>query len=324
MSVQSPYSTVTRLPAYAGLVQRGEIGAVIQRLSASLDGCRLCPEMCGRSRRAAEDAGACGVTTRARVSWATSSVEELRVTGGLVGVIRAGESGVHCVECEQLTAPPADDHVIGNWTDVEELAGIFRMLEDRQCRAIHWVAATPCLPFLVAALEKAARRSLNVPIGLSTNGYIRSETVAVLDGLMDSYQVELSYADSSLASRPEYTEHALAALSEMYRQVGSDWLQASDGTLLRGLLVHVRVVPDELAGLRSTLESLATATGPDLTVCLRASPRLHTLGDVRRHVNPVRELSGFEWHVARSSLEEMLPGGRHLLVEPERFSECLS
>jgi putative pyruvate formate lyase activating enzyme len=247
-------------------------------------------------------------------------VEEFRITGGSVGVVRSGETGVHCVYCEQLAAPPGDGHVVGNWTGVDELAGILRMLEDRDCRAIHWVAATPCLPFLVSALAKAAKRKLSVPIGVSTNGYIRGGTLALLSGLIDSYQVELKYADSSDTALPEYAEHARLALKEMYRQVGSDWVQASDGTLLRGLLVHMRVYPDDLARLRSALGWLRTAIGRDVTVCLRASPRLHTLGDVDHHVDPVRSLSAFEWHVARSSLEEMLPGGRHLFLEPERFA----
>ena len=309
-----------RLPAYSRMAANGDLDAVAERLSASLSECRLCPGECGRNRSAGE-VGECGAAERARVSWSTTSVEEFQVTGGTVGVVRAGENGRHCVYCEQLAAQPCAGHVVGNWTSVDELAGIYRMLQDRGCSAIHWVAATPCLPFLVSALAKAMRRSLTVPIGVSTNGYVRAETLAQLSGVVDSYQVELKYAPKSHSELPDYADHARVALCEMYRQVGGEWVQAGDGTLLRGLLVHMRVVPDELSRLRAAFGWLAAAVGRDVAVCLRAAPRLHTLGEVSSHRDSIRPLSEFEWHVAYSSLEEMLPQGRHLYLAPERFAD---
>jgi putative pyruvate formate lyase activating enzyme len=48
--------------------------------------------------------------------------------------------------------------------------------------------------------------------------------------------------------------HARAAVAEMYRQMGDDLIPDERGLLRRGLVIRLLMLPNDLAGLRETLQ----------------------------------------------------------------------
>ncbi len=94
----------------------------------------------------------------------------------------------------------------------------------------------------------------------NSNGYDSLSVLQLLDGIVDIYLPDLKYADADIARRlsaaPDYPEVALAAIGEMYRQVGALQLDEED-IARRGVIVRHLVLPHNLAGTRDILRRLA-------------------------------------------------------------------
>ncbi len=150
-------------------------------------------------------------------------------------------------------------------------------LQAEGCHNINWVSPTHQVAALVRALLIAAERGLRLPIVYNSNGYDSPSALELLDGVVDIYMPDLKYADERVASDlsgvPSYPDAARRAVTEMFRQVGSEWTLASDGTLKRGLLVRLLILPDNLAGVPDSLEWLAAAISPWVTVSLMSQYR---------------------------------------------------
>jgi putative pyruvate formate lyase activating enzyme len=309
-------------PAYLRHPDASFLASRIEELRSVLSDCTLCQRSCHVDRLAAQ-VGACGASRHATASWSMSFADDFATVGGRGGAIFSGDNGLHCIYCDQAPQPTATEHQLGHRMDIDELAGLYRVLQDRGCTCLHWVSATADLPFLVAALRRAIERGLHLPIVYHTNGFDSPSTIEKLDGIVDSYQVELTY--SELGSRAQHDglsdrqSRSRSVLREMYQQIGAAWVRADDGSLLRGILMHVRVLPYDLAGLRNTLEWIANHLSRSAVVCLRAGARPHVeLHGPGRHQSRsvTRPLTQTEWELARWTLEETLPNGRHVLLEP--------
>jgi putative pyruvate formate lyase activating enzyme len=113
----------------------------------------------------------------------------------------------------------------------------------------------------------------DLPVVYNTNGYDAVDVLQLLDGLVRVYLPDLKYAQDDPAVRysaaPGYPDIALAAIREMYRQVGPLQLDA-DGLAVRGVIVRHLVLPNDLAGSRLALRRLAEEVSPELTVSLMA------------------------------------------------------
>ncbi len=309
-------------PAYLCHSDGNFLANRVELLRSLLSDCTLCHLSCHADRLNGK-AGECGAGRHANVSWSNSFADDFATVGGHGGAIFCGENGLLCIYCGQHGRITPPDHQTGHRMDVDELAGLYRVLQDRGCTCLHWISATADLPFLVTALQRAVRRGLHLPIVYHTNGYDSIRTLELLEGIVDSYQVELrySYSDASDPAEglPEYRTTSRAVLREMYRQLGAAWIRADDGSLLRGILIHLQVLPYDLAGLRDTLEWIAGDLSRSAVVCLRSGVRPHLdLNTVGRHQPPVlaRALTQTEWELARWTLDEILPNGRHVLLEP--------
>jgi putative pyruvate formate lyase activating enzyme len=116
-------------------------------------------------------------------------------------------------------------------------------------------------------------RALTIPVVYNTNGYDAVDVLALLEGSVQVYLPDLKYADEGTAARysaaPGYPDVALAAIREMYRQVGTLEVDA-DGLAVRGVIVRHLVLPHNLAGSRVALRRLAEEVSPEITVSLMA------------------------------------------------------
>ena len=94
--------------------------------------------------------------------------------------------------------------------------------------------------------EALSGLSLGIPVVWNSSGYDSVETLRTLEGLVQIYMPDYKYADPVPAKRycaaEDYPAVALAAIKEMYRQVGEFELD-DEGILQSGLLVRHLIMP---------------------------------------------------------------------------------
>ena len=78
---------------------------------------------------------------------------------------------------------------------------------------------THFVPQIIAALDQARKKGLNLPIVYNTSGYEKVETLRRLNGYVDVYLPDFKYLDPEHAKKysgaEDYPEVAKAALEEM-------------------------------------------------------------------------------------------------------------
>jgi putative pyruvate formate lyase activating enzyme len=142
----------------------------------------------------------------------------------------------------------------------QDLAATMLSLEEQGCHNINLVSPSHVVAPVLAALAIAAEAGMRLPLVYNTGGYDSSETLALLDGVVDIYMPDMKYDDAQAGKAysgvPDYPAVNRAALSEMHRQIG-DLLCDRGGVALRGLLVRHLVLPNDLAGTRGIMRFLA-------------------------------------------------------------------
>jgi putative pyruvate formate lyase activating enzyme len=226
------------------------------------------------------------------------------------GLIFFGNCNLRCVYCQNYQISQAHKAQIKNEVTHERLADMMLELQARGCHNINFVSPTHFAPQLARAVLDAAGRGLNLPIVYNTNAYDSVEVLRLLERVVDIYLPDLKYADSAegyaYSKVPNYTEHARAALKEMYRQTGDELVYGDDGTLRRGLVVRLLVLPNDLAGIRESLEWIRDSLSPRVAVSLMAQyyPTNKAAGD-ERYTLLSRRASESEWLRAVSLLDEL-------------------
>jgi putative pyruvate formate lyase activating enzyme len=148
---------------------------------------------------------------------------------------------------------------LGEEVSPAALADMFLDLQQQGCHNLDLVSPTPHWPAILEALELAIPRGLRLPIVYNTHGYVSTELLQCLEGIVDIYLPDMKYGTDESAGElsqvPDYTRHNRAAVREMYRQVGP--LQAdSNGFAFRGLLVRHLVLPEGLSDTAGVLQEL--------------------------------------------------------------------
>lgn len=315
-----PEAVTTTRPlraSYLALARSGELSARARQLEARLADCTLCPRECRVDRR--RELGSCATGAAPVIaSWGPHFGEERPISGiGGSGTVFLANCNLACVYCQNWDISQRPQAFRHRTLDVESLAAVFLELQDRGCHNLNWVSPTHQAPQLVAALEIAAARGLELPVVYNSNGYDSVEVLRLLDGVVDVYMPDLKYANATsgreLSGISDYPDRAREAIAEMYRQVGSRWAVGPAGELRRGLLVRLLVLPGDRAGVDHTLCWIGRELSPDVVVSLLAQYRPAHRAQLGRWPELARRLRGDEWQAALDALERHLPGDRHLV-----------
>ncbi len=123
------------------------------------------------------------------------------------------------------------------------LAEIFRELEDQGAHNINLVTGTHFIP---AILEALSFYRPGIPIVWNSSGYERTETLRLLEGVVDVYLPDMKYWRTDMAAllsgAADYPETARTAIREMLRQTGPA-VYDSEGILIRGTQLRHLVLP---------------------------------------------------------------------------------
>jgi putative pyruvate formate lyase activating enzyme len=298
-------------PNYLALYESGELAERVRALENLLRGCTVCPLDCGNDRTRGELARCYSGALPVVSSYTPHFGEEPALTGtNGAGNVFFGNCNLRCVYCQNYQISQAHKEQIKNEVTHERLAGMMLELQTRGCHNINFVSPTHFAPQLARAVLIAAGRGLNVPIVYNTNAYDSVEVLRLLEGVVGVYLPDLKYADSAegyaYSKVPNYAEHSRAALKEMYRQTGDELVFGGDGTLRRGLVVRLLVLPNDIAGVRESLEWIRAELSPRVAVSLMAQYyATNKAATDERYVLLSRRINETEWWRAVSLLERL-------------------
>ncbi len=255
------------------LLQATEVADRARALRELASPCRLCPHECGVDRLGGET-GRCRIGPHAVLAAATAHFgEEPEISGTQgSGTLFFGACNLRCRYCQnhQISQGPRVRRMPA--TPPEEVARQALRLQAIGCHNVNWVTPSHVTPWATQAHALAVGQGLRVPLVYNTSGYDSVEALRLLEGVVDVYLPDLRYSDDETAwrlSRAQgYVAAARAAILEMARQVGVDNQFAPDGTIQRGLIVRLLVLPNDLAGLRESLAFLRDALGTRVRLAL--------------------------------------------------------
>lgn len=169
-----------------------------------------------------------------------------------------------------------------------ELAGIYSDLQSQGAHNINLVTPMHFAPWVSESLRMS---SPDIPVAVNTGGYDSVDTLKMLRGLVDIYMPDFKFWSSSLSSSlahaSDYREIAMAAIDEMYSQVGPVVI-GDDGLMKRGLIVRHLTLPGQLFDSKHILEYLCNKYGNDIYISLMSqyTPMPGVPKSIDRTVNP--------------------------------------
>lgn len=228
--------------------------------------CNLCPRKCEINR--ANTRGYCKEGDSIRIARIAPHHFEEPVISGTRGSGTVFFSGcsLGCIFCQNKSI--SREGGFGRKYSEIELYDAIISLQEEGVHNINLVTPTHFLHKIIPLLEKLKREgSLKIPVVYNSSGYERVETLKRLEGLVDIYLPDLKYFSGELAKKysaaEDYPSIALAAISEMFRQVGRyEFSQKEPSLLSRGLIVRHLVLPSNRKDSISALEALANTLPP--------------------------------------------------------------
>ena len=240
-----------------------------------LERCTVCPRDCLNNRLKNEIAACYSGGCRSSPPTRHISVKSLHWSEQSgAGNIFFGNCNLRCVYCQNYQISQTHKEQIKNEVTHERLAEIMLELQSQGCHNINFVSPTHFAPQMARAILIAAEQGLRLPIVYNTNAYDSVEVLRLLDGIVDVYLPDLKYADDEagyLYSKVKgYKEYSRLAIAEMYRQTGDELVFSEDGLLKRGLVIRLLVLPNDIAGVRESLEWIRDSLSPRVAVSLMA------------------------------------------------------
>lgn len=252
---------------YTDLAAQKELQKRAAVATASLSSCRICPHAC-EANRLAGHTGFCRAGRLARVSdFGPHFGEEPPLVGrGGSGTIFFAYCNMRCVFCQNYHLSHFGH---GKEMDAGELAGVMLSLQAQGCENINLVTPTHYVPQILEALGAAAEKGLCLPLVYNCGSYESTDTLRLLDGIVDIYLPDTKYSDPGKAccysGVRDYPARMFDSLKEMYRQVG-DLVLDRRGVAVRGLLIRHLVMPGGLPDTAEVLRFIARELSPDTYV----------------------------------------------------------
>lgn len=276
-------------PGYLDLLENGELQKRVNILNSMLQDCVLCPHQC-KVDRTNGIRGYCKTLDNVIVSGAdTHFGEEKELVGRYgSGTIFFSHCNLTCVFCQNY-----EISYCGEGQDISPaaLSEIMLYLQKKKCHNINLVSPGHIVPQIVEGILLAAKKGLNIPIVYNTNGYDLTDTLRLLDGIVDIYLPDLKFGNDATAQKylgvKQYYSIAKAAVKEMHRQVGNLTINDLD-IAYHGLLIRHLVMPENLAATEEIMRFIANEISPDTYVNIMAqyypSHRAHEYQALKRRI----------------------------------------
>ena len=227
--------------------------------------CDICPRGC-RIDRTGKSFGFCGVGDLPKIARIAPHYDEEPVISGTngAGTIFFCGCNLRCVYCQNYSISSED---AGRYITPYQLSEEYRRLEAMGVHNIEFVTPTH---YADAILESLGYYRPQVPLIWNSSGYDKVETLRRFEGIIDVWLPDFKYSDNALAGRlsacPDYSQTALAAITEMLRQAGEPVIK--NGLMQRGVIVRHLVLPSHTKNSIGVLELIREHFGTDVPVSL--------------------------------------------------------
>jgi putative pyruvate formate lyase activating enzyme len=302
-------------PAYMATYENGKLREKIKKAHQLLSPCSLCPRKCRVDRLGGET----GVCRTAAQAWVSSYNPHFGEESPLVGTYGSGtifftHCNLMCLFCQNFDISHQGH---GQAVSDEQLAAIMLALQHQGCHNINFVTPSHVVPQILAALEIAVQRGLDVPLVYNSGGYDRPATLRLLEGVFDIYMPDFKFWNREIAESAcqagNYADIACRALKEMHRQVG-DLVTDDAGIAQHGLIIRHLVLPGSVAGTREIMRFIAReiSTGSYVNIM----PQYRPCG----RAGEIKELNTFLLPADyRKALQEATEEGITRLDQPRRY-----
>ncbi len=202
--------------------------------------CSICPRKCNADRE--NSVGFCKSPAEFRLARAALHFWEEPCISGENGSGTVFFSGCNlkCVYCQNYEISIENKGIV---VDDSRLIEIFKSLIEQGAENINLVNPTHYADRLANLFEKW---HCPVPVVYNTSGYESTQTLKMLDGIVDIYLTDFKYIRPDKAQKysnaPDYPEVAKNALAEMKWQVQGYEFDSS-GVMQKGVMVRHLVLP---------------------------------------------------------------------------------
>lgn len=238
--------------------------------------------MCGVDR--AVERGKCLAGEKAVVNRAALHFYEEPPISGVKGsgTVFFGGCVMRCEFCQNYEISRMPE---GREYAPEELAGIYRRLEEEGAHNINLVTPTQW--------SREIRKSLDiyrpkVPVIYNTSGYERREIIRGMCAYADVFLPDFKYSDEELGRklslRADYPRIALEAIEEMLEAKPAKY---EDGLIKQGVIIRHLVLPGFVRNSIRALDMLAERFGKDITVSLMSQFTPVTGRTITRKLKPI-------------------------------------
>lgn len=282
--------------------------------------CSICPRNCS-ALRGENGGGHCMSPALPRVARAAPHYGEEPCIGGGRGTGAVFFTGcnLRCVFCQNREISRGQT---GRSLTVPQLKELFLRLRDSGVSSLDLVTGTHYTPWIAEALSGL---ELGIPVVWNSSGYESVESLRQLEGLVQVYMPDFKYWKGEPALRysaaADYPAVAMAAIKEMYRQVGPYELD-EEGLMRRGVLIRHLILPGQDLNAMDVIDFAAEEFPPDSVLFSLMSqytpmPGLDKFPELQSPIEPElndrlisymvrRGLSGY-WQEPGSATGEMIP-----------------
>ena len=204
---------------------------------AQLNRCRLCPRECLADRT--RGTGACGVNGLRIAKYYLHPFEEpcISFEKGSGTIFFAG-CNLRCAFCQNYEVSRAQR---GKEITPQELADIFKQLEDMGAENISLVTPSHLVAYLLPAFEIYRPK---IPVVYNSSGYDKVEVLQALDPYIDIYLPDMKFYSPALSQRYLGREDYFDVASEAIAFMAQKTLRMTeDGKMLSGCIVRHLVIP---------------------------------------------------------------------------------
>lgn len=245
----------------------------------TLENCRICPRECGADRTQNE-LGYC--LTGEEIFLARAALhywEEPCISGtrGSGAVFFCG-CNLHCIYCQNGSISSMKE---ARKVTSERLTEIFLELQEQGAENINLVTPTHYSLQIRAAILEARARGLAIPVVYNCSGYEKTETLRLLEDVVDIYLTDYKYSDAALAeafsNAADYPETAMAAVTEMVCQKPQAVFD-ENGMMREGVIVRHLLLPGHVKNSIAAVDELYKTFGNQIYISLMSqyTPVIHS------------------------------------------------
>lgn len=262
-----------RPPGIVDLAETGELTRRVERAREILHDCVLCGRQCRVDRIKSLKGASCRTGARAKVDGfrIDRDIEPFLIGAGGAGVVEYSFCNLRCRTCKTWRVKQRGD---GAERSAEEIARGMLDLQHQGADLLILRRPSHVIAQSLDALAIAVEGGLRLPIAYDSGGYDHPTGLALLDGVVDLYLVDIKSGNSGagrqLTRVRDYGAKNRHAILEMHRQVGDLEIDA-DGRARRGLLVRHAVLPNGLGHSGPVLRFVAEEVSRNTAV--------HLIGD---------------------------------------------